>query len=85
MAVGDNSMNNMFLVDKNDAINLNYLERVFRYDDDKDDDIVYTLVLTINGKSKYYDYDTKEERDKIFDMLVSGNKEGIVKEIVSEI
>lgn len=78
-------MNNMFLVDKNDAINLNYLERVFRYDDDEDDDIVYTLVLTINGKSNYYNYDTKEERDKIFDMLVSGNKEGIVKEIVSEI
>lgn len=85
MAVGDNNMNNMLLLDKDYAINLNYLEEVFRYYDDDDDDNPYTLRLTINGKVSYHGYDNKEERDKIFDMLVSGNKEGIVKEIVSEI
>jgi hypothetical protein len=75
----------MFLLDENYAINLNYLEEVFRYYDDDDDDTPYSLRLTVNGQRYYHGYDNKEERDKIFDMLVSGNKEGIVKEIVSEI
>lgn len=78
--VGDNNMDNMFSLDENYAINLNYLEEVLRYYDDDDDDNPYSLRLTINGRNSYQGYSTKEKRDNIYNMLVSGNKEsGILK------
>lgn len=71
--VGDNNMNNMFLLDEDHAINLYYLEEVLRYYDDDDDDTPYSLRLTVNGQRYYHGYSTNEKRDNIYNMLVSGN------------